>query len=275
MDHPVAAFVIQASRLTDLGRSAEPVPDSQLADFMENSGRREYLGDLIGRTRILSHCYDSLNDLANRYRDVQARVKALAPDHPGSNVKTIPPELLEEDELILLEVDSYLSLIYYEVTSVVRMLNQLEISVDSAAEVKYMVKIRDRFLSHVQLSGVRRGRAGGWTLPEQGLLNRDVVALDTWSGEALRALGPHALGVGTPQWQAQRNANEQLILSNKQNEKFTAEEIARLRAAGVRECDVELALRQLGTLLLDSALPIVQSETDRAIRDFGFERWSE
>jgi hypothetical protein len=275
MEHPLTNFVIEALRLTDLGRSAQPIPDSQLTDFMENAGRLEFLGDLIGRTRILNHCYSSLNDLTERYRESQARVKAVPPDHPGSNVKTIPPELVEEDELILLEIDSYLSLIYYEVTSVVRMLSQLGISIESATELKYMVKVRDRFLSHVQLSGVRRGQAGGWALPEHGMLNRDVVALSAWSAEALRALGPHAVGVGTPQWEAQRKANEQLILSNKPNEKFIPEEIARLRAAGVRECDLELALRQLGRLLADSALPIVESETNRAIRNFGFERWSE
>lgn len=95
------------------------------------------------------------------------------------------------------EVDGLTSLVYYEVTSIVGMLRQLCIGLHNRQEVKFLVKVRDRFLSHVQLSGVRRGAGRGWTLPEAGYLHRDVVALNSWSAEDLRALGPNAAAIGS------------------------------------------------------------------------------
>ena len=41
-------------------------------------------------------------------------------------------------------------------------------------------------------------------MPEQGFLQREVVSLNSWSSEDLRALGECALAVGSPQFQEQR-----------------------------------------------------------------------
>jgi hypothetical protein len=183
--------------------------------------------------------------------------------------------LVQEDERTLVAIDAFTSLVYYEIASVAGMLRQLSIGLDTVPEVRFLIKVRDRFFSHVHLARVTRGPRGGWTLPSQGILMRDVVALNSWSSEDLRDLGPKSLTIGSPEWVAQRRANEELVLSAKQNEKFTADELLALRAAGVRECHLELALHQLGELLVDAAIPLIFAETQRAIREFGFETWEE
>ena len=275
MTNPLRKFVLEADRVLDLARAAGPGPDQQLVSFMENQRRLGFLRDLVGRARILAHCYESLWALADRCRGFQSRLRDLKPDHLGSNVRTVPQAWVEEEEAWLEEVDALTSLVYYQVTSVVSMLRQLGIRLEGRHELKFLVKIRDRFLSHVQLAGVRKGHGGGWSLPEIGYLQRDVVALSSWSAEDLRALGPHAVAIGSPEWQARRAINEELVLSGKRNEDFTPQELAGLKAAGVRECDLELVHQQLATLLKTKLMPVLSTEAERAISEFGFERWPE
>lgn len=275
MSNPLSQFVSDADRALDVVRSAGPVADARLLAFLENQRRLGFLRDLVGRARILAYCYESLWNLAERCREFQARLKQLPPERPDSNVRTIPPEWVEEEERWLVEVDALTSLVYYEVTSIVGMLRQLNITLDGHPEVRFLVKVRDRFLSHVQLSGVRRGQGRGWSLPESGYLDRDVVALNSWSSEDIRSLGPHALTIGSSEWEAQRRANEELVLSGKRNEDLTQQELAGLFAAGVRECDLKSVLPQLADLLAIRLMPLIVAESDRAIREFGFERWPE
>jgi hypothetical protein len=242
---------------------------------MENQRRLDFFRDLVGRARILEHCYNSLVGLTDQYRSLQARLRALPPDRPTENVRSIPGQFVEEDERTLVAIDALISLVYYEITSVAGMLKQLSVGLNTVPEVRFLIKVRDRFFSHVQLGGVTRGQRGGWTLLSQGLLIRNVVALNAWSSEDLRDLGPKSLMIGSPEWHAQRRANAELVLSTKQNEHFTPTELLALRSAGVRECNLELALQQLGELLVDAATPQILAETARAIREFGFERWEE
>jgi len=273
MANPLRQFVVEADRVLDLARAAGTIPDQQLVSFMESQRRLGFLRDLVGRARVLAHCYESLWALADRCREFQRRLRDLQPDHPGSNVRTVPQAWIEEEEHWLEEVDALTSLVYYEVASMISMLRQLGIGFGGYQEVKFLVKIRDRFLSHVQVAGVRKGQGAGWSLPEVGYLHRDVVALNSWSAEDLRALGPHAVAIGSPEWQAQRAINERLVLSGKRNEDFSPQELAGLKAAGVRECDLELVQQQLASLLSSALMPLLNAEAERAISEFGFERW--
>lgn len=275
MAHPLTTFAVEASRLLDLARSEESVSDSQLVAFVENKWRLDFLSDLVGRARILQHCHDSLLALTDQYRKLQAHIRALPPDHPDSNVRTIPAELVEEEERILVAVDASTSLIYYEVVSVGGMLRQLGVALDTLPEVRFLTKVRDRFFAHVQLAGVQRGHRGGSALPAQGFLALDVIALNSWSSEDLRALGSQSLTIGSSEWEEQRRANEQLTLSEKRNERFTQCEIQALHASGVRECNLPLALHELGEFLLNAGIPLIREETQRATREFGYERWED
>lgn len=270
MPNPLTTFVADADRLLELVQAGSP-SDEQLTDFIDNQRKIDFLRDIVGRARVLRQSYDCLERLSDRLRELDARLEALPESRPG--VRPIPPEYMEEREQWLAEVDCFTSLIYYEITSIVHMLRQLGITIAEGSEVHFLVKLRDRFLSHVQLAGVRRGQRGGWSLPERGQLSRDVVALHSWTSEELRALGPKALEIGSPEWEAQRHANAQLVVSRKRNEEFTTAELDGLSAAGVRECDLEAALNQLSEVLRERLFPVIVRETDRAIQIFGFERW--
>ena len=46
-------------------------------------------------------------------------------------------------------------------------------------------------------------------------------------------------------------------------------------AAGVRECNLELVHQQLANILRTQVTPLITAEAERAVRDFGFERWPE
>ena len=267
------AFARQADSLLDLARAAIRVPDAELPGFIENQRRIWFLRDLSGRIRVLGRCYETLHRLSDQMRSIQEEYDTLPRDDPDSMWRTIPEELLFEENECLVQVDAYTSLIYYEVTSVVHILRQLGISIENASEVRYLVKIRDRFFSHVQLSGVRRGKAEGWALPDAGYLRRDVVKLSSWSPEDQRFLGPLALEIGSTEWHERRRENKALVLSSKRNEEFTPDELGHLLAAGVRECDLVAVHNQLGELLLSDLLSIVVAESDRSVSEFGYVRF--
>jgi hypothetical protein len=273
MASPFDGFLAEARRLTNLVSSGDPIEDARARDFVANRKRMDFLEDLIGHLAVLAFCYEGLCRLADHLRELDARMEALPIEAGRGNVRIIPPELSAEEEARLVEGDALTSLVYYEVTTVVGMLRQVGVAADPGSEIQYMTKVRDRFLAHVRLSGVARGVNHGHACPERGFLRRDVVSLSSWSEETVRALGDHALGIGSPEWQAQRTRNETLVLSTKRNEDFTPEEKIGLMAAGVRECEPELALEQLAAIAGRELLPIIEREARKAIEDFGWERW--
>lgn len=274
MANPLARFVSEGRRLTDLVGSVSAVSDAQLPDFMANKRRLEFLRDIVSRGAVLAYCYDAICALSARWNNLQERIHNLPTNSNRSNVRTIPQEFVDEEERWLVEIDAFTSLIYYEVTSVIKMLGQLKVAINPASEVQYLVKVRDRFLSHVQLSSVARDPDRGWHKPKRGFIERDVVSLSSWTSSELRELDEHALKFGSPEWKKKRRQNEKLVLSKKRNEDLTKNELLDLMVAGVRECRLELALNQLATLMESDVLPIIEQETRRAIEEFGWERWT-
>jgi hypothetical protein len=275
MANPFRPFVVEAQRLTDLMGSGVPVPAEQLADYSGDQRRLDFLRDLVARVAVLAYCYDSLCRLCDVLNAWEDRTHALPPEPGSPYTRVIPPEFTIEREQRLVEVDAHTALLYYEITSLVWMLRQLHIVVPEDSEVYYLVKIRDRFISHVQLSGVARRADHGYLLPQRGFLRRDVVSLNAWGPDDLRALGDHALEIGSAEWSQQRRRNEDLVLSSKRNKDWTPEERQGLLAAGVRECDLELAIQQLADILSKRALPIVQKHTQRMVDVYGWTRMSE
>lgn len=269
-------FVTEGRRLTDLICPAAAIEDEQLAAFKINARQLGFLGDLVQRTATLVHCLHNIHRLTEEHKRRRERINNPPRDPNQPNVTTIPKEIVEEEDCWLKDVDIQTSYIYYETTSVVSMLRQLGISIDGSPELSYLVKVRDRFLFHGQLQGVRRGSNRAYIIPLDnpwGLLERSHVALDSWSSEDLRALGARALEVGSPEWAVLRRKNEEMILSGKFSEKFTQDQITDLMVAGVRECRLEQALTELGHLLNTSVLPIIIVESDRAVQEFKCERW--
>ena len=268
-------FVADGERLLDIEFPEAGIGDEQLDDFMVNVKRREFLGDLVERTATLAHCVRNIHRLTEEFNRRQEQIDSLPPNPNQPNIRTIPKEILDEDDRWEKDVEIQTSYIYYETASIVSMIKQLGILIDGSSELWYLVKVRDRFLFHGQLKGVRRGSDRGYIIPQdgpRGLLERSHVALDSWSSVGIRALGPRALKVGSEEFEALRRKNEQLILSNTHNEKFTQDQIDDLRVAGVRECKLEQALTELGRLLNTSVLPVIVTESDRAVQEFKFER---
>jgi hypothetical protein len=268
-------FTEEGNKLLDLSPPETGIRDGQLAEFMVNNRRSDFLRDLVGRVATLVHCIHNIHHLTREHKRRREQIENLPRDPTRPYVTPIPREIVEEEDHWLKNVDIQTSYIYYETASVVSMIRQLGISIDGSPELLYLVKVRDRFLFHGQLTGVKGGVNRGLIIPldnPQRILERSHVALDSWSRDELRALGTRALEVGSPEWTALRQQNEHMILSKTHNEKFTQDQIIDLMVAGVRECKLELALTELGLILNTSALPIIVEESDRAVQEFKCER---
>jgi len=63
-----------------------------------------------------------------------------------------------------------------------------------------------------------------------------------------------------------------VILSKQRNEKLDHEQVVRIKAFGVREPDLESAIRELALLLKSNALSKIASVCADAINRFGFEQ---
>lgn len=153
------------------------------------------------------------------------------------------------------------------------MLRQMGIAPDRESETMFLLKVRDRFLSHPQLAGASRGGRGGVGVPfdETRRLTYDMIALNSWSADEDRSLGFDPETTPPDVRTRMREENEKLVLSPKRNEQFTNDEITRLRYAGVRECDLETVAVELSQLLEQELMPILTAYAE-GIREFGFVR---
>ena len=129
----------------------------------------------------------------------------------------------------------------------------------------YLVKVRDRFLTHPRNAKVVRSPYRGHTIQDGQAMKVDIIGANQWSQIDQLALGENALVPGSQAWQDQRRTNEDLIRSSKKNEDFTLEEILKIEAAGTRECDLDVALSELSTILETKLLPLVRSLNSEAV----------
>lgn len=273
MHHPFVRFLDQARGLLQLAQFDDR-PQSRFAEYMANRKRQDFLQEILGRVAVVGYCHNALVELSDGWHSIEAEKAALPRDPQNPSLTWIPDELARREAEWLIRVDAHTSLVYYEVSSLLGLLRQLDIMPDEDSELFYLKKVRDRFLAHQYVGGMLRGSARDWHMRDGGFLEYDVLALNSWDRDQLTALGTLALPIGSQQWQEQRLANESLLLSAKHSEKFTPEEWARLMAAGVRDCKLEEALRDLAGLLDARLLPVVQTVSEEAIRDFGWELWS-
>ena len=273
MENPFVQFLARAKPLLQLAQFDDR-PQTRFAEYMANRKRQDFLQEILGRVAVVGYCHRALCDLADGWRAIETERAALPRDPENPNRTSIPEYLVEREEEWLTRVDAHTSLVYYEVVSLLGLLRQLDIVPTEASELSYLKKVRDRFLAHQHLGGVLRGTARDWRAREGGFLEYDVVALNSWDQDQLKALGALALPIGSQPWQEQRIANESLLLSGKHSEKFSPDEWARLMAAGVRDCKLEEALRDLAVLLDASLLPVIESVAQEAVREFGWDWWT-
>lgn len=265
--NPLDGFVDQATTTLNLAIKGR-VEQDKLAAYGESQRRRRFLKDVVARVAIVARAFDRLDELTGTMRDINRRWDEL-PHVRGT--RTIPDEYVRERKKCEADVEAAVALIYYEIKSIVDMLRQLGIEVRPDSETMFLLKVRDRFLSHPQLAGACRGSRGGIGVPfdERRRLTYDMIALNSWGADEDRALGFDPEITPADVRTTMREENEKLILSPKRNEQFTDEQINRLRYAGVRECDLEKVSIELAELLEKEFAPILARCADEAIRDFG------
>jgi hypothetical protein len=260
-------FVEEATNILNLAIRGR-VEQAKLAAYGDSQRRGRFLKDLVARVRVIARAFDRLDELTETIRQINRRWDEL-PHVRGT--RTIPDEYVKERKNCETDVESAVGLIYYEVKSVMDMLRQLDIKVDRESETMFLLKVRDRFLSHPQLAGASRGSRGGIGVPfdEKRRLTYDMIALNSWGADEDRALGFDPETTIADVRGRMREENEKLILSPKRNEQFTDDEINRLRYAGVRECDLEEVSVELAELLDHELTRVLARYADDAIREFG------
>ncbi len=268
--NPLDAFAEEATIMLHLA-STRRIEQEKLVAYGESQRQRRFLQDVVARVRIVAACFDRLDELTWTMREINRRWDEL-PHERGT--RTIPDEYVKERKNCEAAVESAVALVYYEVKSIVDMVRQIGIEPDRLSETMFLLKVRDRFLSHPQLAGASRGSRGGVGVPfdETRRLTYDMIALNSWSADEDRALGFDPETTPPDVRLRMREENEKLILTPKRNEQFTDDEITRLRYAGVRECDLEKVAVELSQLLEKDLTPVLAAYADEALREFGFVR---
>jgi hypothetical protein len=229
--------------------------DVEYARVMEE---RRYLIDVLDRVKMLAFAYSRLGALSGLYRDAEAQMdstKCVTGQEPLT--WETPEEMAWQRDCRHLETSVLVAFVYYELTSLEHMLQALNVPLPGG-ELQYLIKARDKFLAHPMFGSRVRNAHGAMTVPRVGLLHAHAIHTD----EADPLLLDHYRSSFTLQRAADearlRDENERLILSRKQNSKFSAYERLRLKAFGLREPELEVSLNEMAKLLLASALPVIE-----------------
>jgi hypothetical protein len=164
---------------------------------------------------------------------------------------------------------------FYEAKSVCDMLKTWDVDLNGRAELRFLLKSRDRFLAHPRLGGVMRLAHRSYSIPfDGGPVFASVAGLNSFDPitrtHYLTELG---LDAETPVLdESQRQANEECVLSGDQNHRLEPNDILRLKAFGLRDVDLTRALNELAEVLQQQVLPKIRTTFDAAVAEFGFER---
>jgi hypothetical protein len=260
---------MQASAALDLAL-AQAVPEPLHAQFTKNAEERNFCADLAARVTRVAFAYDRLCELTTEYHHLKEQQDG-ATDERG--VYTFTTEMLQADGRWNIEVDLLTFYAFYELKSIIDILDQWDIAPESGSELDLAVKARDRFLAHPELSRVAPNAYRGKAIPFAGGPTRcDIASLNQWD-PITRSVYLSVLGMSEPtaierEWAE----NAAIVLSHKRNERLTEKEVLRLKAFGMREPDLSLALSQLAQLLMAALRQCIVPRCEDAITRFGFER---
>lgn len=252
----------------------QQITPTQYEALTLNEEERNYAEDLVTRVEMLSHAFDRLCELGVEHFEIHEEMKRNQPSPSGINRAIVSPSVLEREERWRKEVDVVTSFACYEIKSLADMLKQWGLQVNSP-ELLYITKTRDRFLAHPRSGGVTRMARRSMTIPYNGgPVEVSIAGLNHW-GPITRDHYLSLLNLAPPiNDSKERLANEQILLSKKQNEQLPSAEIVRLKAFGLRDPNLPEALEELADLLQKDALPKIEAAFDDAVKVFGFERFS-
>src|SRR6266403_1480225 len=272
--NPLNRFLEAVSPMTKIAWSAEAhrkVTPLQYEAFTRNEEERSYAMDLVTRVELLSYAFDRLCELGIEHFEIHEEMKRNQPSPHGINLALIAPSVLLREDRWRKEVDVVTSFAHYEIKSVTDMLKQWGLRVNTP-ELQYIAKTRDRFLAHPQQGGVMRMAHRSLSIPfDGGPVKASVAGLDQW-GPITRDYYLNRLNQTPPLDPTnERLANEQILLSSRQNHRLSQDDIVRLKAFGLREPDMSNALEELGELLQTDALPRIKTSFEDAVKAFGVE----
>ena len=247
---------------------------AQYEAFTLNAEQRNFAEDVVARAEQLSYAFDRLCALGVEHFEIDELKKRNQPSPRGIDLSLVNPSVLEREERWRREVDIVTSFAYYEIKSVVDMLKQWGIKVNTP-ELQYLMKTRDRFLVHPHYGGVMRMARRSLAIPfDGGPVEASVTGLNSW-GPITRDHYLKVLNMMPPiDDNRERHANEQILLSVKRNQELTETERVRLKAFGLRDPDLPNSLAELADILEKSALPKIEAAFQEAVTAFGFERFS-
>lgn len=271
------SFLVSAKNSTRIAWRAVNQPavrPDQYEAFTRNSEERNYAQELLARVEMLSFTFERLCELRGDYFRIHEAMRESQSHPNGIDCSKVAPADLERYRRWNLEGDVLTAFAYYELKSVVDMLQGWNIAVVVGAELEYILKTRDRFLAHPQYRGVMRLANRGRSIPgARGPVGVSIAGLSQWDS-ITRQHYLKELKMDAPvDEEFERRKNEQLVISKTRNHRWDLNEIVRLKAFGVREADLPAALKELGSVLEGHALPKIEAAFDEAVTCFGFERY--
>ena len=269
-DNPLDLFLKQASVITDVAPTSA-VPISDYTEFTRNSEARKFCLDLCDRVDRIAYAYGRLCELSlisERLSNQRRR------EEDAGGTYTFTSEMQQAEANWHSETDVLTFYIYYELKSVVDMLAQWKIVPVSKSELEYALKARDRFLAHPELCRVSPRYNRAKSIPVGGGLTRcDVASLRQWD-TITQSVYLAELGMSEPiDREAEVAKNTRIILGRIANERLDPHDVLRIKAFGVREPDLERAIRDLDELLLGPAIQRIEHIHKEAVERFGFEQF--
>jgi hypothetical protein len=250
----------------------QKIAPAQYESFTLNGEERNFAEDVVARAEQLSHAFDRLCQLGVEHFEINELMKRNQRSPQAIDLSLVNPSVLEREERWRREVDMVTSFAHYEIKSVVDMLKQWGIKVNTP-EIQYVMKTRDRFLVHPHYGGVMRMARRSFAIPfDGGPAQASVTGLNSW-GPITRDHYLKMLNMTPPiDDNKERLGNEQILLSVKRNQELSEAEIVRLKAFGLRDPDLPKALAELADILGKSALPKIEATFQEAVTAFGFQR---
>ncbi len=269
-DNPLDSFLKQASVVTDVAQASN-IEASQYPEFTRNSDERNFCLDLCDRVDRVAYAYDRLYELSlvsEQLNDQRQRER----DSEGTYRYTT--EMSQAEARWHSEADVLTFYIYYELNSIADMLAQWKITPVAGSELEYALKARDRFLAHPELCRVSPRYSRTKSIPIGGGFTRcDIASLRQWD-TITQSVYLAELGMSEPiDRETEAAKNSRMILKRTANDRLDQHDVIRIKAFGVREPDLDRAIRNLAEILVGLAMQRMISIHTEALQRFGFEQF--
>lgn len=265
--NPLAGFLRDVDSILKLDLDPNGAVDSVTEeDRLAYFETKQFTYDVCDRIARMALAYERLCDLSEtldaHFQETMARLAVDGRHEYSAEERGQMAEREAEGRL-------FTEYLFYELKSVTDMVRQpsyASISIREGSELEYALKVRDRFLSHLCFG--KLNRTSGGHSRKHGERRRpvlyDVMGLRSWGMAPGIAQTSVLAKLGLPDppdehERARRAAqNEDLLRSQKKNEKLDANEVDRLRAFGARSPDIEAALREFASEILPAYLNFIQ-----------------